>query len=128
MTEKIGGLARLIATLLAIVAGFIAMPGINIPLVLVVLGLIAGIIYSGEKIVRLFLVVLVLPLAGAALRQIPAIGEQLDAAALNLALAASAMAATSIAMRLFDNSKNDIAAWTGKSAEPMAVRATSPAG
>src|SRR4051794_36040204 len=101
MTEKIGGLARLLATLLAMVAGFVAMPSLNIALVLVVLGLVAGIIYTGEKIVRLFLVVLVLPFAGAALHQIPSIGEQLNAVALNLALAAGAMAATAIALRLF---------------------------
>jgi hypothetical protein len=114
MTEKIGGLARLLATLLAIITGFLAIPGANMPLVLVVLGLIAGVLYTGESIVRLFLVVLVLPLAGAALGQIPAIGAQLNAAALTLALAAAAMAATAIALRLFDNSKRDLMAWTGK--------------
>jgi hypothetical protein len=122
MTDKIGGLARLLATLLAIIAGFVAMPGVNISLVLVVLGLIAGIIYTGESMVRLFLVVLVLPLAGGALGQIPAIGTQLNAAALNLALAAAGMAATAIAMRLFDNSKRDVAAWTSKPEAPMASR------
>ncbi|MEO6041270.1 MAG: hypothetical protein ABIP41_05165 [Croceibacterium sp.] len=117
MTEKIGGLARLIATLLAIIAGFVAIPGINIALVLVVLGLIAGIRYhaAGTDVLRLFLVVLVLPFAGAALGQIPAIGAQLNAAALNVALVAAAISATVIALRLFDNCRNDIAAWTGPS-------------
>ena len=126
MVEKIGGLARLAATALAIIAGFVALPGVNMPLVLVVLGLIAGVLYTDERIVRLFLVVLVLPLAGTALHQIPAIGEQLNAAALNLALAAAAMAATAIALRLFDNSKRDLTAWTGK-ATPMAPAAASHA-
>ena len=114
MTEKIGGLARLLATLLAIITGFVAIPGANMPLVLVVLGLIAGVLYTGENIVRLFLVVLVLPLAGAALGQITAVGAQLNTAALNLALAAAGMAATAIALRLFDNSKKDLMAWSGK--------------
>jgi hypothetical protein len=121
MTEKIGGLARLFATLLAIVTGFVAIPGLNMPLVLVVLGLIAGVLYTGEMIVRLFLVVLVLPLAGAALGQIPAVGAQHNTSALNLALAAAAMDATSIALRLFDNSKKDLMAWSGtggKAAHP----------
>src|SRR5690606_19858441 len=65
MVSKIAGLARLLATLLAIVAGFIAIPGLNVALVLVVLGLIAGLAYGSEEAVRLFLVVLVLPIVGA---------------------------------------------------------------
>ena len=72
MLQKIGGLARIIATLLAIVAGLVALPGnLNVPLVLVVLGLIAGLVYAAEDAGRLFLVVLVLPVVGAALGVIP---------------------------------------------------------
>jgi hypothetical protein len=117
MVEKIAGLARLLATLLAIVAGFVALPAnINIALVLVVLGLIAGLKYSQEQLPGLVLVVLVLPLAGAALATIPEVGDKLQAAALNIALAAAGVAATVIAMRLFNNSKDDVSSWTGKKA------------
>ena len=42
MLNKIGGLARAIYIILAIVAGFVALGMMNVPLVLVVLGLIAG--------------------------------------------------------------------------------------
>ena len=42
MLMKIGGLARALAIILAIVAGFVALNMMNVPLVLVVLGLIAG--------------------------------------------------------------------------------------
>jgi len=112
MLEKIGGLARLLATLLAIVAGFVAIPAnINVPLVLVVLGLIAGLRYKPDEVVALFLVVLVLPLAGLALGTIPEIGDNLNAAFNNIALAASAVAATVIGMRLWNNSKADLGAW-----------------
>ena len=42
MLTKIGGLARALAIVLAIVAGFMALNMMDVPLVLVVLGLIAG--------------------------------------------------------------------------------------
>ena len=111
MLEKIGGLARLLATLLAIVAGFVAIPNVNVALVLVVLGLIAGLRYKPEEAMSLFLVVLVLPLAGLALATIPEIGDKLNAVFNNIALAAAAVAATVIAMRLYNNSRADLAAW-----------------
>ena len=112
MLEKIGGLARLLATLLAIVAGFVALPAnINVALVLVVLGLIAGLRYKPEEAMSLFLVVLVLPLAGLALGTIPEIGDNLNAVFNNIALAAAAVSATVIAMRLYNNSRADLGAW-----------------
>jgi hypothetical protein len=117
MVERIAGLARLLATLLAIVAGFVAIPGnINVALVLVVLGIIAGLKYSQEQLPGLILVVLGLPIAGAALTTIPQVGDKLQAACLNIALAAAGVAVTVIAMRLFNNSKDDIGAWAGKKA------------
>lgn len=123
MLDKIGGLARLIATVLAIVAGFVAIPAnINVALVLVVLGLIAGLRYKPEEAMSLFLVVLVLPLAGLALGTIPEVGDKLNAVFNNIALAASAVAATVIAMRLWNNSKADLGAWmpsaSGAAAKP----------
>ena len=42
MLKKIGGLARALCIVLAIVAGFVALGRMNVPLILVVLGLIAG--------------------------------------------------------------------------------------
>ena len=112
MLEKIGGLARLLATLLAIVAGFVALPAnINVALVLVVLGLIAGLRYKPEEAMSLFLVVLVLPLAGLALGMIPEIGEKLTAVFNNIALAAASVSATVIAMRIYNNCRADLGAW-----------------
>jgi hypothetical protein len=122
MVDKVAGLARLIATLLAIVAGFIAIPNVNIGLVLVVLGIIAGFGYSGDQVVRLFLVVLVLPAVGTALATIPAVGVQLNAVALNIALAAAGVAATVIAMRIYNTTTEDI---TGLAGAPSGSTAAS---
>ena len=109
MVKSIAGLARLVATLLAIVAGFVAIPTLDVALALVVLGIVAGLGYAADQAGKLFLVVLVLPAVGTALATIPAIGAQLNAVALNVALAAAGVAATLVAMRLFNNSKEDVA-------------------
>ena len=58
--------------------------------------------------VALFLVVLTLPMVGRALEFIPTIGGKLNAVALNIDLAAAAVAATVIAIRLFTNSRDDV--------------------
>lgn len=112
MVKSIAGLARLLATLLAIVAGFVAIPSLDVALVLVVLGIIAGFGYAEDQSVRVFLVVLVLPAVAGALGAIPGIGAQLGAVALNVALAAAGIAATVVAMRLFNNSRQDVAGLT----------------
>ena len=51
MLIKIGGLARAIAILLAIVAAFVPIGGMNVPLVLLVLGLVAGLALTDERMV-----------------------------------------------------------------------------
>jgi hypothetical protein len=114
MVKKVAGLARLIAILLAIIAGFVAIPSFNVALILVVLGLIAGLAYDDTGAVRLFLTVLVLgPVAGA-MGAIPEIGDELGSIALNIALAAAGASATVIAIRLFDNSRADVKGLTAR--------------
>ena len=108
MIGKISGLARALAVLLALVAGFVQLGMLDVALILVVLGLIAGLGYNAETVVRLFLTVLVLPMVGIALGHIPAIGPQLTAVAGNLALTAAASAATAIALRLFGLVRDDL--------------------
>jgi hydrogenase/urease accessory protein HupE len=114
MVDKIAGLARLVATLLAIVAAFVPIIQINVALVLVILGLIAGLKYRPESTIVLLLVVIALPLVGAALANIPQIGARLNAVALNIELAAAAVAATVIAMRLYNNSREDLSAFASQ--------------
>jgi hypothetical protein len=101
MLKKIGGLARAIAIVLAVVAGFVALTMMNVPLALVVLGLIAGLALPEERLIAAMLMVVVLPVAGAALTQIPAIGAQLNAVAMNLQMATAGAVATALAIRFY---------------------------
>ncbi len=111
---KVAGLARALAILLALVAAFVQLAGLNTALVLVVLGLVAGLAYGEDSVVRLLLTVLVLPAVGSALGNIPAIGPQLSAFASGLGLAAASAAATMIAIRLYHFVKDGIMGLTAK--------------
>ena len=102
MLKKIGGLARALYILLAIVAGFVALSMMNVPLVIVVLGLIAGLAMPRERMLLIAALVIVLPTVGAALGNIPAIGAQLTAVAANLQLGAAAALASAIAIMLYE--------------------------
>ena len=102
MLKKIGGLARVLYILLAIVAGFVALGMMNVPLALVVLGLIAGIAMPRERMLLIAALVIALPTVGAALGNIPTIGAQLTAVAANLQLGAAAALASAIAIMLYE--------------------------
>jgi hypothetical protein len=101
MLIKIGGLARAIAILLAIVAAFVPIGGMNVPLVLLVLGLVAGLALTDERMVVNVALVIALPLIGAALAHLPAIGAQLNTVALNLQMAMAGAVATAMAIRMY---------------------------
>jgi hypothetical protein len=101
MLTKIGGLARAIYVILAIVAGFIALNMMNVPLVLVVLGLIAGLAMTRENMVLAAVTIVALPLVGGALGNIPTIGAQLAAVCANLQLGVAGAFATALAIFLY---------------------------
>jgi len=101
MLMKIGGLARALGILLAIVAAFVALGTMNIPLLLVILGLIAGLAMPEERLLTALAAVIALPILGTALSQIPTVGAQLNAVALNLQLAMAGAAATALAIKLY---------------------------
>jgi len=101
MLMKIGGLARALGILLAIAAAFVALGTMNIPLLLVVLGLIAGLAMPEERLLTALAAVIALPILGTALSQIPTVGAQLNAVALNLQLAMAGAAATALAIKLY---------------------------
>lgn len=102
MLKKISGLARSIYIIVAIVAGFVSLGGLNVVLGLVVLGLIAGISMPRERMVLAGVSLLALPLVGAALANIPAIGAQLNAVTANLALGIAGALASAIAILLYE--------------------------
>jgi hypothetical protein len=102
MLNKIGGLARALYILLAIVAGFVALNMMNVPLVLVVLGLVAGLAVPRDRMTLLAALVIALPIVGSALSNIPAIGTQLSAVASNLQMGAAGALATALAIFLYE--------------------------
>ena len=102
MLNKIGGLARALYIVLAIIAGFVALSMMNVPLVLVVLGLIAGLAVPRDRMVLLAALVIALPIVGAALGQIPTIGAQLTAVAGTLQMGAAGSLATAMAIMLYE--------------------------
>src|SRR5438270_11791272 len=101
MLMKIVWLSRAIAIVLSIVAGFVALTMMNVPLVLVVLGLIAGLATPEDRLVLTTVTLIALPIIGTALATIPSIGAQLAAVCGNLQLAIAGALATIIAMRLY---------------------------
>jgi hypothetical protein len=102
MLKKIGGLARALYILLAIVAGFVVLGKMDVTLVLVVLGLVAGLAVPRDRMVLLAALVIALPMVGTALGHIPAIGAQLTAVAGNLQMGAAGSLATALAIFLYE--------------------------
>ncbi len=102
MLNKVSGLARTLYIVLAIVAGFVVMGTMNVALILVVLGLIAGISLPQERLVLATATVIALPILGAALTNIPTIGEQLNAVMGNLQLAMAGAVTTALLIRLYN--------------------------
>ena len=113
MLTKIGGLARSLYILLAIIAGFVAMGGVNVALILVVLGLISGISMPRERLVLALAAVIALPLIGTALAVIPAIGDQLGSVMANLQLGVAGAAATAMAILLYELTMEGVTGMVG---------------
>ena len=116
MMNKRGGLARALYIVLAIVAGFVAMGGLNVALVLVVLGLISGISMPRDRLVLAMVAVVALPMIGTALSIIPTIGAQLAAVMTNLQAGVAGAAATATAMLLYELVMEGVMGLTGSGA------------
>lgn len=101
MLNKISGLARALYILLAIVTGFVAIGAMDVALVLVILGLIAGISMPKERMVLAAATVIALPYVGMALSHIPAIGTQLNAFTGNLQLGVAGALASALVIYLY---------------------------
>ena len=122
MLMKIGGLARALAILLAVVAGFMTLNMMDVPLVLVVLGLIAGLAMTDDRILLSTATVIALPIIGTAMTHIPTIGAQLNSVALNLQLCIAGALATTIAIRLYHLTMDGVMGMMGGAAgTPAAV-------
>lgn len=114
MLNKVSGLARALYIVLAIVAGFVALGGMmDVALVLVVLGLIAGLSTPRERLVLSAVAIVALPIVGTALGHIPMIGAQLGAVCANLQLGICGAFATAIAMFLYELVMDGVTGLTG---------------
>jgi hypothetical protein len=103
MVNMISGLARTLYIVLAIVAGLVAMGTMmNVPLVLLVLGLVAGITLPRERYVTAVVTVIALPILGAALGTIPTVGAQLTAICGNLQVGMAGAVVTALVIRLYE--------------------------
>lgn len=102
MLMKISGLARALYILLAIIAGFVVLGTVNVALVLLVLGLIAGISMPRERMVLAGVLLVALPIMGTALGQISSIGAQLGAITGNLQMALAGGLATAVAILMYE--------------------------
>src|SRR5262245_23465244 len=113
MLKKIGGLARALYILLAIVAGFVTLGAMDVGLVLVVLGLIAGLSMPRERMVLAAAAVIALPTVGAALGHIPAVGAQLTAICGNLQTGIAGAFASALAMLMYELTMEGVMGLTG---------------
>ena len=102
MLNKLSGLARSLYIVLAIVAGFVALGGMNVALILLVLGLIAGISMPRDRMVLAAATVIALPIVGAALANIPTIGEKLSAVMANLQVGVAGALAAALTIFLYE--------------------------
>lgn len=108
MLNKVSSLARALGVLLAIVAGFVTLGPLNTALVILVLGLISGLCYTAEDIVKLAVLVLALPVLGTALGNVPEVGAMLGAAAGNVALLIAGALTTVVVVRVYNVVKGDL--------------------
>ena len=121
MLNKVSGLARALYIVLAIVAGFVALGMMNVALVLVVLGLIAGLSMPRERLVLALVAVVAFPVVGAALANLPMIGAQLSAVMTNLQLGIAGAAATATAIALYEMVIEGVTGLGGASAPSRAA-------
>ena len=124
MLNKIGGLARALYIVLAIVAGFVAMGGLNVALMLVVLGLISGISMPRERLVLAMVGVVALPAIGAALSTLPTVGAQLSAVMGNLQIGVAGAAASALAIMLYELVIDGVMGLMGGTASSRSTAAT----
>ncbi|MCL6682487.1 hypothetical protein [Sphingomonas alba] len=101
MLNMVSGLARTLYIIVAIVTGFVALPMVVVPVWLVFLGLVAGITLPQDRYVTAGVTVIALPILGAAIANIPAIGAQLAAICGNLQLGMAGALFTAMAIRLY---------------------------
>lgn len=116
MLNKVSGLARTLYIVLAIVAGFVVLGTLDMALVLVVLGLIAGISMPRDRMVLAGVTIVVLPVLGAMLGHIPTVGTQLTAVMANLQIGMAGAFAMAMLIALYELAMDGVTGMTGAGA------------
>ena len=102
MLNKVAGLARAIAILIAIVAAFVPNLPAQVPLVLLLLGIVAGFGYGEGDFTRVVVIALGLGIAGQQMPAIPQVGGYIAAIFANVLIAVAGVIATRIIFRLYE--------------------------
>lgn len=108
MLSKISGLARIIAVLLAIVAGIVTLPGLDVVTVLIVLGAIAGLSTKREDLPNLLILVIALPVVAMVLGNLPSVGDQLSGIFANFGVAVAGHAAVGVLIAVYNTVMGDL--------------------
>jgi hypothetical protein len=124
MLNKICGLARALYILLAIVTGFVALGTMDMALIIVVLGLIAGLSMGQDRLILAGVCALILPIIGAALGHIPTIGAQLTAVTANLQMGVAGALASAMAIFLYGLVMDGVTGLMGSGSGGTAAAAT----
>jgi len=124
MLKKISGLARALYILLAIVTGFVALGTMDMALIIVVLGLIAGLSMGQDRLILAGVCALILPIIGAALGHIPTIGAQLTAVTANLQMGVAGALASAMAIFLYGLVMDGVTGLMGSGSGGTATAAT----
>ncbi len=123
MLNKLCGLSRSLYIVLAIVGGFVALGGINVALLLIALGLIAGVAMPETRYVPAAATVIALPIIGTALSHIPMIGAQLNAVTANLQMGIAGALASALALVLYHLVVDGVTGLAGNGATAPAAAA-----
>lgn len=100
--DKLTGLATVLGIILAIVAGVVPIPALDVGLILLVLGVIGGIGANQDGAIRIYLAVLVLPAIAIGLGGVPMAGGYLGAIFANLAVVVTGVAASLATRKAYD--------------------------
>jgi len=101
MLKTVGGAARTIYIIFAIIAGFVTFGALDAGLILLVLGIFAGLAMPEERFLPAAVTALILPLVGAALGTLPTVGEYLAKIAANLQMGVIGALATALAVGFY---------------------------
>jgi len=117
MLAKVAGLARLVAVVLAIVAGLVAIPGLDdatLTTALIVIGLIAGINTTKDQMTGLLIAAITLPAIGNVLGNLPSVGSYLGDIFTNFGMAVAGHAAMGVVLTVYHLVMGDVKGLTGK--------------